>query len=153
MKVTSGKSDPRHAPPRAEGTAAGGVNYAGNTEVRIDYRVLQPYWLTDPNGNRGRVAFDGEDVTALPPHALARRGISRTFQNLQVFFNMTALENVMVGRHLKCDARAVPALFRFRHVVRGEVDELLDELPGDRLQRTGPAASSRNCSSYQSRNS
>ena len=42
----------------------------------------------------------GEDVTGLPPHQLARRGLSRTFQNLQIFFRMTALENVMVGRHL-----------------------------------------------------
>src|SRR5262249_23469171 len=47
----------------------------------------------------GRVLFAGEDVTALPPHRLARLGLSRTFQNLQIFFRMSALENVMVGRH------------------------------------------------------
>jgi branched-chain amino acid transport system ATP-binding protein len=47
----------------------------------------------------GRVRFAGEDVTGLPPDRLARRGLSRTFQNLQIFFRMTALENVMVGRH------------------------------------------------------
>ena len=92
-----------------------GPNGAGKTTL---FNVI--VGIYQPDG--GRVAFDGEDVTALPPHALARRGISRTFQNLQVFFNMTALENVMVGRHLKCDARAVPALFRFRHVVRGEAE-------------------------------
>src|SRR5262249_926556 len=49
---------------------------------------------------RGSVALDGEDVTGKSPHLLARRGLSRTFQNLQVFFRMTAAENVMVGRHL-----------------------------------------------------
>jgi branched-chain amino acid transport system ATP-binding protein len=38
-------------------------------------------------------------VTSLVPEALARRGLSRTFQNLQIFFRMTAIENVMVGRH------------------------------------------------------
>jgi len=47
----------------------------------------------------GRVRLAGEDVTGLAPDRLARRGLSRTFQNLQVFFRMTALENVMVGRH------------------------------------------------------
>jgi branched-chain amino acid transport system ATP-binding protein len=46
----------------------------------------------------GRVRFAGEDVTGLPPDQLARRGLSRTFQNLQIFFRMTVLENVMVGR-------------------------------------------------------
>jgi branched-chain amino acid transport system ATP-binding protein len=49
----------------------------------------------------GRVLLAGEDVTGLPPHALAARGLSRTFQNLQIFFRMTAEENVMVGRHLR----------------------------------------------------
>jgi branched-chain amino acid transport system ATP-binding protein len=47
----------------------------------------------------GRVLFAGDDVTGLAPDRLARRGLSRTFQNLQIFFRMTALENVMVGRH------------------------------------------------------
>ena len=49
--------------------------------------------------NDGRVRLLGDDVTGLPPDRLARRGLSRTFQNLQIFFRMTALENVMVGRH------------------------------------------------------
>lgn len=49
---------------------------------------------------QGRIVLDGEDVTNLPPHQLALRGMSRTFQNLQVFFRMTAAENVMVGRHV-----------------------------------------------------
>jgi branched-chain amino acid transport system ATP-binding protein len=49
---------------------------------------------------RGRVTLDGEDVTGMAPHRLAARGLSRTFQNLQVYLRMTALENVMAGRHL-----------------------------------------------------
>jgi len=49
---------------------------------------------------RGRVLLAGRDVTGTPPHQLARLGLSRTFQNLQIFFRMTAIENVMVGRHL-----------------------------------------------------
>lgn len=49
---------------------------------------------------RGRVVLNGEDVTRMPPHLLARRGLSRTFQNLQIFQSMTVLENVVVGHHL-----------------------------------------------------
>jgi len=49
---------------------------------------------------RGRVTFDGVDVTGFRPHQLAERGMSRTFQNLQIFQRMTALENVMAGHHL-----------------------------------------------------
>ncbi|MFV0513642.1 MAG: ABC transporter ATP-binding protein [Jhaorihella sp.] len=49
---------------------------------------------------RGRVVLDGRDVTATPTHKLSRMGLSRTFQNLQVFLQMTVLENVMAGRHL-----------------------------------------------------
>lgn len=47
----------------------------------------------------GRVRLTGEDVTGLAPDRLAHRGLSRTFQNLQIFVRMTALENVMVGCH------------------------------------------------------
>jgi branched-chain amino acid transport system ATP-binding protein len=47
----------------------------------------------------GAVRLAGEDVTGLAPHLLARRGLSRTFQNLQLFFRMSVLDNVMVGRH------------------------------------------------------
>ncbi|WLR91911.1 ABC transporter ATP-binding protein [Shinella zoogloeoides] len=49
---------------------------------------------------RGRVALDGEDVTRMPPHLLARRGLSRTFQNLQIFQSMSVLENAVAGHHL-----------------------------------------------------
>lgn len=55
--------------------------------------------------SRGRVRLAGEDVTAMEPHLLARRGLSRTFQNLQVFPDMSLLENVMAGHHLREGAR------------------------------------------------
>lgn len=49
--------------------------------------------------NEGRILLANKDVTGLASHHLARCGLSRTFQNLQIFFRMTVLENVMVGRH------------------------------------------------------
>jgi branched-chain amino acid transport system ATP-binding protein len=47
----------------------------------------------------GRVEFDGEDITGRPPHAITERGIGRTFQNIRLFQQMSALENVLVGMH------------------------------------------------------
>jgi branched-chain amino acid transport system ATP-binding protein len=49
----------------------------------------------------GKVVLNGEDVTAMSPHLLARRGMCRTFQNLQVFQSMTVLENTISGYHLQ----------------------------------------------------
>ena len=66
----------------------------------------------------GRVLLDDAEVTGLAPHKLAQRGMSRTFQNLQIFMNMSALDNVMVGRHLHLDRRFLPALFRLPGVGR-----------------------------------
>jgi branched-chain amino acid transport system ATP-binding protein len=80
---------------------------------------------------RGSVALDGEDVTGKPPHLLARRGLSRTFQNLQVFFRMTAAENVMVGRHLHENRNVLahllmlPAVTRQNRATRAKAEELL----------------------------
>jgi branched-chain amino acid transport system ATP-binding protein len=68
----------------------------------------------------GRICFAGEEVTGLPPHALAGRGISRSFQNLQIFFNMTARENVMVGRHRHLDSRLLPAFLRLPKLARAD---------------------------------
>jgi branched-chain amino acid transport system ATP-binding protein len=72
--------------------------------------------------SRGRVMLDEDDVTGLTPHLLARRGLSRTFQNLQIFFRMTAAENVMVGRHLHEKRALLPHLFALPSVLRQNKD-------------------------------
>ncbi len=53
----------------------------------------------------GRIAFNGEDVTGRPPHALARRGIVRTFQNTRVFSRLTVEENIAIGCYRVADGR------------------------------------------------
>jgi branched-chain amino acid transport system ATP-binding protein len=73
-------------------TALIGPNGAGKTTLLGAVTGMVPM-------HRGRIALAGRDVTALPPHARARAGVVRTFQNLEVFANMTVLENVMTGRH------------------------------------------------------
>jgi branched-chain amino acid transport system ATP-binding protein len=47
----------------------------------------------------GRITLDGDDLRALAPHQIARRGVARTFQNTEVFRQLTALDNVLIGRH------------------------------------------------------
>ncbi|TLM95940.1 MAG: ABC transporter ATP-binding protein, partial [Actinobacteria bacterium] len=60
----------------------------------------------------GSLTFEGAVVGGVKPHKIAMAGISRTFQNIRLFQNMTALENVMVGRHTRTLAGPVGAVFR-----------------------------------------
>jgi branched-chain amino acid transport system ATP-binding protein len=94
----------------------------------------------------GRIVFDERDLTGAPPHEFAAAGIGRTFQNLQIFFNMTALENVMTGRHLRerCGLLAAllhaPRLARAEHECRERALQLLRFLGIEGYARIGAAA-------------
>jgi branched-chain amino acid transport system ATP-binding protein len=68
----------------------------------------------------GRVIFAGEDMTGKPPHAFTERGIGRTFQNIRLFQNMTALENVLVGMHVRLKGNLFEALVHTPRVRREE---------------------------------
>jgi branched-chain amino acid transport system ATP-binding protein len=70
----------------------------------------------------GRVVLSGENVTGLSPDRLARRGLSRTFQNLQIFLRLTAIENVMVGRNRHETTNVVAELLRLPAVRRQNRD-------------------------------
>jgi len=71
-----------------------GPNGAGKTTL---FNMISGVYLP----GAGKVILNGEDVTAISPHLLARRGMCRTFQNLQVFQSMTVLENTIAGYHLQ----------------------------------------------------
>jgi branched-chain amino acid transport system ATP-binding protein len=79
----------------------------------------------------GRIVFAGEDVTGKPPHAFTERGIGRTFQNIRLFQNMTALENVLVGMHSRLKGNVLTAVLKTPRVrkeesrARERADELL----------------------------
>jgi branched-chain amino acid transport system ATP-binding protein len=68
----------------------------------------------------GRIFFEDRELTGRATHQYARCGIARTFQNLQLFFNMSALENVMVGRHLHEQCSMAATLLRFPRLARVE---------------------------------
>jgi branched-chain amino acid transport system ATP-binding protein len=68
----------------------------------------------------GTIEFSGENVTGKPPHAITERGIGRTFQNIRLFHNMTARENVMVGMHARLKGGIVKSVLRTPGVKREE---------------------------------
>jgi branched-chain amino acid transport system ATP-binding protein len=68
----------------------------------------------------GRIVFDGVDVTGMPPHAITERGIGRTFQNIRLFQNMTALENVLVGMHTRLKGGILSSIVRTPRIRREE---------------------------------
>jgi branched-chain amino acid transport system ATP-binding protein len=68
----------------------------------------------------GRIVFDGTDVTGKPPHAITERGVGRTFQNIRLFQNMTALENVLVGMHSRLKGGILRSVVRTPGLKREE---------------------------------
>ena len=68
----------------------------------------------------GQVVFDGTDVTGKPPHAITKLGIGRTFQNIRLFPQMTALENVLVGMHSRLRGGILGSIFGTPRVRREE---------------------------------
>ena len=90
-----------------------GPNGAGKTTL---LNLLTGVYLP----NAGSIRLDGRELTGAPVHAFAAAGIGRTFQNLQVFFNMSALDNVMTGRHLRERCGLLPALLHTPSLARAE---------------------------------
>ena len=103
---------------RGEIKAVIGANGAGKTTL---FNVIAG--VTPPN--TGSVIFSGRDITSLPPFRRTELGISRTFQNLQIFRDMTVLENVMVGHHVRTASGVFQALIRSPGS-RREEDEIRD---------------------------
>ena len=74
-----------------------GPNGAGKTSL---LNMISGFYRPD----RGRITFEGEDITHLPPSRIAERGVARTFQNIALFKGMTVLDNLMLGRHVRMKA-------------------------------------------------
>ncbi|TXT28077.1 MAG: branched-chain amino acid transport system ATP-binding protein [Rhodocyclaceae bacterium] len=104
----------------------GGVKAVQNVSFSIDAGIV--YAVIGPNGagkttlfnlitgvykpTSGEIRLDGESIGGKSPNELATRGVARTFQNLQICMNMSAIENVMVGAHLRLDRNLIKAALR-----------------------------------------
>ena len=82
-----------------------GPNGAGKTTV---FNVITGVYQT----SAGQVRYDGQPLRALRPHKILALGVARTFQNIRLFQNMTALENVMVAQHCRTSAGVLGAVLR-----------------------------------------
>ena len=114
----------------------GGVKAVQDVSFSIDAGIV--YAVIGPNGagkttlfnlitgvykpTHGDIRLDGESIGGKSPDELARRGVARTFQNLQICMNMSAIENVMVGAHLRLDRNLVKAALRFPSLTRRDAE-------------------------------
>ncbi len=105
----------------------GGVKAVQNVNFSIDAGIV--YAVIGPNGagkttlfnlitgiytpTSGSILLDGQPIQGKSPDVLAQRGVARTFQNLQICMNMSAVENVMVGAHLRLDRNLFKAALRW----------------------------------------
>ncbi|CUA82257.1 MULTISPECIES: ABC transporter ATP-binding protein [Gulbenkiania] len=90
-----------------------GPNGAGKTTL---FNVLTGLYQPD----EGTFTFNGRDLFRAKPHVVVSAGIARTFQNIRLFAEMTALENVMVGRHIRSKAGALGAVLRNKGTMEEE---------------------------------
>ena len=99
-------NDVDFAVPRGKVVSLIGPNGAGKTTF---FNMLTGVY----SPTAGAVVFDAEDVTGKPPHAITARGVGRTFQNIRLFQNMTAIENVLVGMHSRLKGGIMGSITRF----------------------------------------
>ena len=92
-----------------------GPNGAGKSTL---FNVMTAFDRPD----EGEILFDGDSVVGMRPHRIVRAGIARTFQNTQLFEEMTALENVMTGAHAITRTGFLSAAFRLPWTLREEAD-------------------------------
>jgi branched-chain amino acid transport system ATP-binding protein len=130
----------------ALGKRFGGVQALNDVSFAIEERQI--YGLIGPNGagkttlfnlltgiyapDAGSFVFSGASLAGLRPDRVAAAGIARTFQNIRLFANLSALENVMIGRHVRTRAGVIGAVLRNKRTLQEEKDierrglELLD---------------------------
>jgi branched-chain amino acid transport system ATP-binding protein len=104
-----------------------GPNGAGKSTIfNLISRIYEP--------TSGRLFFQGTDITNVPPHTIAGRGIARTFQNIELFEHATVLDNLLIGRHCRSHPNVFKEMLFTRSVLeeelrnRAAVEEVIDFL-------------------------
>ena len=111
-----------------------GPNGAGKTSL---LNMISGFYRPD----RGRITFEGEDITHLSPSRIAERGVARTFQNIALFSGMTVLDNLMLGRHVHMKAGVLSSFVYWGFAQKEEiahrekVEDLLEFLKLEDLRK------------------
>jgi branched-chain amino acid transport system ATP-binding protein len=119
---------------RTELFAIIGPNGAGKTSI---FNVLSGVYRPQ----RGRVVFDGQDIVGRRPHQIAAAGIARTFQNIELFANLTVLDNLMLGLHTHLSYGVLSAVAWFgrarrqEYAARAEVERIVEFLELEQWRR------------------
>jgi branched-chain amino acid transport system ATP-binding protein len=131
-------AEPAPAIMRAEGVTLrfGGVTALSNVSINI--RPSEIVAVIGPNGagksctlnclngfnvpQQGRFFFDGQEITGLPPHSIAKLGVGRTFQGLQLFPGLSVIDNLMTGRHIHMRTGAIEGFFYWPFAYREEIE-------------------------------
>jgi branched-chain amino acid transport system ATP-binding protein len=124
------------------------------SDVSFDIQKGEIYGLIGPNGagkttlfnvltglyvpEQGQCLFANENLIGAKPHEIAQFGMARTFQNIRLFGNLSALENVMIGRHVRTRAGVVGAVLRNRGTRQEEA--AIERRAHELLEYTGIAA-------------
>ena len=104
-----------------------GPNGAGKTTI---FNLVSRFY----NPDEGSILFEGEDLTGLKPHQIPELGIARTFQNIELFKNMTVMDNLLLGRHRHRGSYVVMDSLFLPHVktqeiqTREKVEKIIDFL-------------------------
>ncbi|MDB6001407.1 MAG: lptB 3 [Rhizobacter sp.] len=105
--------------PQGQITAVIGPNGAGKSTLMNTISGFIP-------ADSGSVTVDGESITGLAPHEVCRRGVARTFQNLQMFSDMSVLEVIVTGRHRHLHASVFASLLNLPSARREERQAAVD---------------------------
>ena len=139
----------------------GGLTAVNNVDFNIEKGMIAG--LIGPNGagkttffngmtgiysiTSGEMTFDGHDITHLKPFQITTLGIARTFQNIRLFANMTAIENVLVGEHVRLHSNLLGQIIRPPSVMKEEADanaKALDLLEFVGLKRSDAHVTAKN---------
>ncbi|MGY6272296.1 high-affinity branched-chain amino acid ABC transporter ATP-binding protein LivG [Achromobacter denitrificans] len=94
-----------------------GPNGAGKTTV---FNCVGGFY----SPTAGEITMDGNAITGLPSHKVARHGLVRTFQNVRLFKQLTVLENLLVAQHTQVESRLLPGLLKLKSYRQSEADAL-----------------------------
>ncbi len=122
------------------GISFGGLKAVNNVSFSVEKNSI--FSIIGPNGsgkttifnmisgiykpNSGRIICDGEDLVGLTPDRIARRGVARTFQNIELFSNATVMDNLLLGRHIHMKTGVFTGAFLWGRRSKAAREEILN---------------------------